>query len=79
MGVLFARRLCRQFTKHDIPPTPTNRERVQAYRALAPVQLGNNRQWKWHAAAQYAREAVPSWDYDDQLREGAAFKYGDIA
>lgn len=78
MGVLFARRLRHQGAR-DVPPTPTNAERVQAFRAMAPVTLANDRQWKWHTAAQYAREAVPAWDYDDQLREGAAFKYGDIA
>ena len=27
----------------DIPRTPTNTERVQAYRAVAPVQLWNTR------------------------------------
>jgi hypothetical protein len=26
---------------YDIPRTPTNTERVQAYRAIAPVQFGN--------------------------------------
>lgn len=26
---------------HPIPPTPTNQDRIRAYRALAPIQLGN--------------------------------------
>lgn len=30
-------------SKHDVPRTPTNEERVQAYRAHAPVQLWNTR------------------------------------
>lgn len=77
MSVLFAYRLRE---KNQLPPsTPTNAERVQAYRALAPVQLGNATAWKWHAA-QYAREAAPSSEaeYINQLREGAAFKYGEM-
>lgn len=77
MGVLFARNLRHQGAK-DIPQTPTNADRVRAYRAVAPVELANERRWKWHAA-QYAREAVPGRGYDNQLREGAAFKYGDMA
>lgn len=28
---------------HDIPPTPTNEERVQRFRAIAPVQMWNTR------------------------------------
>lgn len=28
---------------YDIPSTPTNQERVQAYRAIAPVQFWNSR------------------------------------
>lgn len=67
-GILFARRLQ---PHHPIPPTPTNEDRVRAYRALAPVALGNGRQWKW-----YARDATPDPDYDNQLREGFALKYG---
>lgn len=74
MGVLFARGLRHQ-GKRDIPPTPTNADRVRAYRALAPVELANERQWKWHAR-QYAREAVPGPEYDNDLREGFALKYG---
>lgn len=38
MNVLFAWRLQ---PHHPIPPTPTNEDRVRAYRALAPVALGN--------------------------------------
>lgn len=38
MNVLFAWRLQ---PHHPIPPTPTNEDRIRAYRALAPVTLGN--------------------------------------
>lgn len=78
MNVLFAWRLQ---PHHPIPPTPTNEDRIRAYRALAPVALGNGRQWKWHAAAQYAREAAPSSEaeYVNQLRDGFALKYGSNA
>lgn len=38
MNILFAWRLQQH---HPIPPTPTNEERIRAYRALAPVELGN--------------------------------------
>ena len=38
------------------PPTPTNRERIQAYRALAPVELGNGRQWEWIRGREYERQ-----------------------
>lgn len=58
------------------PPTPTNRELIQAYRALAPVELGNARPWKWTRAS-YAAAQTPGPDYDNQLREGFALKYGD--
>lgn len=68
MNVLFAWRLQ---PHHPIPRTPTNEERIRAYRALAPVELSNGRRWKW-----YAREAVPGPEYDKQLREGFALKYG---
>ena len=75
MGVLFARRL----RSHELPPrTPTNEDRIRAYRALAPVTLANERQWKWHAR-QYAQEAVPGPEYDNDLREGFALKYGEKA
>lgn len=74
IGPLFARRLR---THHTPPPTPTNRERIRAYRALAPVELGNGNQWKWHR--KYAAEAVPGPDYEQELREAAAFKYGEQA
>lgn len=79
MGVLFAHRLRHQGGK-DIPPTPTNADRIRAYREVAPMELGNTRRWKWHAA-RYAMEAVPSSEaeYGNQMREGAAFKYGDKA
>lgn len=59
---------------HGVPRVPDNRERLQAYRALAPIELGNGLPWKWHR--QYAAEAVPSADYDQQLRDGFALKYG---
>lgn len=72
MSPLFAFRLQ---PHHAVPPTPTNADRIRAYRALAPVELGNDRKWKWH---QYAREAAPSSEveYAQQLREGFEFKYG---
>lgn len=61
----------------DTPPsTPTNRERIQAYRALAPVDLGNGRPWKWTRAT-YAAAQTPGPDYDNQLRDGFALKYGE--
>lgn len=61
----------------DVPHVPTNRERIQAYRALAPVELGNAYFAGRFAAARYAAEAVPGPDYEAQLREGFALKYGE--
>jgi len=61
-------------TRRGVPRVPTNEERLRAYRALGPIQLGNALPWKWHK--QYAAEAVPGVDYDQQLREGFALKYG---
>lgn len=77
-GIFFARRLQQH---HPVPRTPTNEERIRAYRARAPVALGNGWQWKWHVAAQYAREAAPSSEaeYVNQMRDGFALKYGSNA
>lgn len=36
---LFALRLDH---RHHVPPTPTNEDRLRAFRAVAPVTLGNN-------------------------------------
>ena len=56
------------------PHVPDNTERLQAYRACQPVQFGN----ALLAGTQYARDAEPGLDYDDDLRDGFAFKYGAI-
>lgn len=55
------------------PHVPDNTQRLQAFRAYQPVQFGN----ALLAGTQYARDAVPGLDYDDDLRDGFAFKYGD--
>lgn len=54
------------------PHVPDNTQRLQAFRAYQPVQFGN----ALLACTQYGREAVPGWDYDDDLRDGFALKYG---
>ena len=74
IGPIFARRLG---AHHTPPPTPRNEDRIRAYRALAPVALCNERRWKWHR--QYAAEAVPGPDYEQELRDGFALKYGSEA
>lgn len=58
----------------SIPHVPDNQERMQAFRALQPVLFGN----ALLCGTQYARDAVPDLDYDDELRDGFAFKYGSI-
>lgn len=63
----------------SVPSVPTNHERIQAYRALAPVELGNAFFAERFRAHQYAAEAAPGTDYDNQLREGFALKYGEEA
>lgn len=60
-------------TRNRRPYVPDNTQRLQAFRAYQPAQFGN----ALLAGAQYARDAVPSWGYDDELRDGFAFKYGD--
>lgn len=55
------------------PYVPDNTQRLQAFRAYQPVQFGN----ALLCGTQYARDAVPDLDYDDDLRDGFAFKYGD--
>lgn len=56
------------------PYVPSNAERVQAYRAYQPVQEANAM-----FAQRYAAEAAPGADYDQDLRDGFALKYGDGA
>lgn len=63
-----------QRVRRGVPRVLDNRERLQVYRALAPVEMGNAVQWPWHK--QYAAEAVPGPEYDNDLREGFALKYG---
>lgn len=46
-SVLFAKRLNRPGA-WDIPRTPTNEERLQAFRAVAPPVIGNGWAWKFH-------------------------------
>lgn len=53
------------------PHVPTNTERMQAYRACMPVQFGNA-----VFTDRYAFDAAPGDDYEDDLREGFALKYG---
>lgn len=54
------------------PHVPDNTQRLQAFCAYQPVQFGN----ALLCGTQYARDAVPGLDYDDELRDGFAFKYG---
>jgi hypothetical protein len=61
------------------PHVPSNEQRVQAFRAFQPVQLANaplTEQLRAIEAAKYAAQAVPGNDYDNQLRDGFALKYG---
>jgi len=53
------------------PHVPDNTQRLKAFRAYQPVQFGN----PLLCGTQYARDAAPGWDYDDELRDGFAFKY----
>ena len=55
------------------PYVPDNTQRLQAFRAYQPAQFGN----ALLCGTQYARDAAPGLDYDDELRDGFAFKYGD--
>ena len=59
---------------HRRPHVPDNTQRLQAFRAYQAVQFGN----ALLCGTQYAREAAPGLDYDDDLRDGFAFKYGAI-
>lgn len=54
------------------PYVPDNTQRLQAFRAYQPVQFCD----ALLCGTQYARDAVPGLDYDDELRDGFAFKYG---
>lgn len=56
---------------HRKPYVPSNAERVQAFRAYQPVQEANAM-----FAQRYAAEAAPGFDYDQDLRDGFALKYG---
>lgn len=56
------------------PYVPSNAERVRAYRAYQPVQEANAM-----FAQRYAAEAAPGADYDQDLSDGFALKYGDGA
>jgi len=71
-GIFFARRLQ---LHHQVPRTPTNEERIRAYRAMAPVMLGNAYFVERLRARDYEREAVPGPDYAQDMRDGFAFKY----
>ena len=53
------------------PRVPSNEERVKAFRAYQPVQQANAL-----FAQRYAAEAAPGTDYDNELRDGFALKYG---
>ena len=57
---------------HRRPYVPDNTQRLQAFRAHQPVQFGN----ALLCGTQYARDAAPGLDYDDDLRDGFALKYG---
>ena len=57
---------------HRRPHVPDNTQRLQAYRPYQPVQFGN----ALLAGTQYARDAAPGRDYDDELLDGFALKYG---
>lgn len=44
-SVLFARRMRHQYAR-DVPPTPTNADRLRAFRvAFTPEVQGNNHPW----------------------------------
>lgn len=58
----------------SLPHVPDNQERMQAYRACMPVQFGNA-----VFTDRYAFDAAPGDDYEDDLREGFALKYGEGA
>ena len=53
------------------PYVPDNTQRLQAFRAHQPVQFGNA-----VFTDRYAFDAAPGDDYEDDLREGFALKYG---
>lgn len=53
------------------PYVPSNAERVRAYRAYQPVQMANAM-----FTDRYAFDAAPGADYDQDLRDGFALKYG---
>ena len=55
LSPIFARRLTQA---HAPPRTPTNADRIRAYRALAPIELGNSRPWRWHEGREYERQEM---------------------
>lgn len=51
--------LSMQRVGYRTPHVPSNDDRLRAYRAAAPVQMGNALPWKWTEAQRYAkREAM---------------------
>ncbi len=33
---------------HYVPSVPTNRQRINDWNSVKPVELGNSIKWKWH-------------------------------
>lgn len=63
-----------------VPSVPTNTERLQAFRLYQPVQFANATLASRISAAAYAAAAAAaaaSPDYDTDLRDGFALKYGE--
>lgn len=58
----------------SIPHVPDNQERMQAYRALHPVEFANVRFLS--DGERYAHEQQPDGEYDADLQDGFALKYG---
>lgn len=54
MNLFFATHLRRQYA-HDVPSTPTNEDRLRAFRREAPVTLGNRLLTERLRARDYAR------------------------
>ena len=57
---------------HHTPHVPTNEERIRAYRAAAPVQMGNALPWRWTEGQRYAAEQMR--DHPETF----AGSYGDL-
>lgn len=58
----------------SLPHVPDNQERMQAFRALQPVQFANA--IFLSEGERYAREQQPDSDYDADLQDGFELKYG---